>query len=104
MRPEPVYPEIVSRVQFDDGVVDRVRKDFDQSKKLSTVPEHVEVRPRRPVVWRRLHAIDVRRFYQTRSWVVSSSILSRCACQRERGRGDGVDAMPHRRDAVDAIT
>ena len=44
VRPEPVYPEIVSRVQFDDGVVDRVRKDFDQSKKLSTVPEHVEVR------------------------------------------------------------
>ena len=37
VRPEPVYPEIVSRVQFDDGVVDRVRKDFDQSKKLSTV-------------------------------------------------------------------
>jgi len=36
VRPEPVYPEIVSRVQFDDGVVDRVRKDFDQSKKLST--------------------------------------------------------------------
>ena len=44
VRPEPVYPEIVSRVQFDDGVVDRVRKDFDQSKKLATVPEHVEVR------------------------------------------------------------
>ena len=37
VKPEPVYPEIVSRVQFDDGVVDRVRKDFDQSKKLSTV-------------------------------------------------------------------
>ena len=46
VKPEPVYPEIVSRVQFDDGVVDRVRKDFDQSKKLSTVPEHV--RTRRP--------------------------------------------------------
>ena len=37
VKPEPVYPEIVSRVQFDDGVVDRVRKDFDQTKKLSTV-------------------------------------------------------------------
>ena len=46
VKPEPVYPEIVSRVQFDDGVVDRVRKDFDQSKKLATVPEHA--RTRRP--------------------------------------------------------
>ncbi len=54
MKPEPVYPEIVSRVQFDDGVVDRVRKDFDQSKKLSTVPEHVEDRAKnfkRPSIW-----------------------------------------------------
>jgi len=61
VKPEPVYPEIVSRVQFDDGVVDRVRKDFDQSKKLSTVPEHVEVRSRRFEVLRCLHAIDAAR-------------------------------------------
>lgn len=42
VKPEPVYPEIVSRLQYDDGVVDRVRKDFDQELKLATVPEHVE--------------------------------------------------------------
>ena len=34
-----------------------------------------EVRSRRPAVLRRLHAIDATRFHQTRSWVVSFSIL-----------------------------
>ena len=77
VKPEPVYPEIVSRVQFDDGVVDRVRKDFDQSKKLSTVPEHVEVRSRRFEVLRGLHAVDARRFYQT---------SVDCACRETRSR------------------
>ena len=33
------------------------------------------VRSRRPVVWRRLHAIDATRVRQTRSWVVSFWIL-----------------------------
>ena len=35
---------------------------------------HPAVRSRRPVVWRRLHAIDATRIHQTRSWVVSFSI------------------------------
>ena len=29
-----------------------------------------KVRTRRPVVWRRLHAVDATRVHQTRSWVV----------------------------------
>ena len=33
------------------------------------------VRSRRPVVWRRLHAIDARRLRETRSWVVAFFIL-----------------------------
>jgi hypothetical protein len=39
------------------------------------------------------------------TWVVSFSILSRFgprACQRERGRGDGVNATSRHRDAIDA--
>ena len=35
----------------------------------------VTVLSRRPVVWRRLHALDATRVYQTRSWVVSFWIL-----------------------------
>ena len=89
VKPEPVYPEIVSRVQFDDGVVDRVRKDFDQSKKLSTVPEHVEARSRRFEGLRRLHAIFMNRFYQTRSLRVSESARSPRRRRRDAPRRSG---------------
>ncbi len=60
-------------------------------------------------------AVDARRLQETRAWVVFFSISSRfgprvgenavasMASSRPR-RGDGVDAMPRRRDAVDVIT
>ena len=43
-------------------------------------------RSRRPVVWRRLHAIDATRVHQTRSWVVSFLILSPFGPSRETPR------------------
>ena len=33
--------------------------------------EEARVRMRRPVVWRRFHAVDTTRVHQTRSWLVS---------------------------------
>jgi hypothetical protein len=41
------------------------------------------VRSRRPVVWRRLHAIDATHVRQTRSWVVSFSSLRPFGPRRE---------------------
>ena len=41
-------------------------------------------RSRRPVVWRRLHAIDATRVHQTRSWVVSFLILRPFGPSRDR--------------------
>ena len=37
---------------------------------------YTKARSPRPVVWRRLHAIDARRLQERRSWVVSLWILS----------------------------
>ena len=42
-----------------------------------TTDDAGKVRSRRPVVWRRLHAIDAHCLQETRSWLVSFSILSR---------------------------
>ena len=44
----------------------------DEAKEPDALPR---VRSRRPAVLRRLHAIDARRLQETRSWVVSFSIL-----------------------------
>ena len=60
---------------------------------------------RRPAVLRCLHAIDATRLQERRSWVVSFVILGRfgprrgrAACQRVRGRVDGVfETVPPRR-------
>ena len=45
----------------------------------------IVVRPRRPVVWRRLHAIFMNRLPERRSWVVSFSILSRATATPRAG-------------------
>ena len=46
---------------------------FDQATNVKVIM----ARSRRPAVLRRLHAIDATRVHQTRSWVVSFSILGR---------------------------
>ena len=51
---------------------------------LETDEEIAQARSPRFEVWRRLHAIDARRLHQTRSWVVSFSILSRFGPRRFR--------------------
>ena len=49
---------------------ERVARQRMLKEKFETELEAI-VRSRRPVVWRRLHAIDATRVHQTRSWVVS---------------------------------
>ena len=55
---------------------------------------------RRPVVWRRLHAVDATRVHQTRSWVVSLSVLSRLEAIRGSREARRLSEMP--RDDVAA--
>ena len=50
------------------------------------------VRSRRPAVLRRLHAIDATRVHQTRSWVVSFSILRPFGPNRDAPRRAGRSA------------
>ena len=79
-----------------------------------------KVRERRPLTNPRSYAIDATRLRQTRSWVVSVSILSRFGPRRgrrgvserprsrrwrlrDRTAATGADARPRRRDAVSMI-
>ena len=51
-------------------------KDEESSMRERTMIHQMnKVRPRRPVVWRRLHAVDATRVHLTMKWVVSFSIL-----------------------------
>ena len=62
---------------------------FDQATNVKVIM----ARSRRPAVLRRLHAIDATRVHQTRSWVVSFSILRPFGPRRDR------DAPRRRRTA-----
>ena len=71
---------------------------------LETDEEIAQARTRRPVVWRRLHAIFMNRLRERRPWVVSFSILRPFGPSRAtsmlrawRGRCDGVVARMRRR-------
>ena len=71
--------ESVPRDAFGHVKLDKVQP----GKRASSSSRRSSVRSRRPVVLRRLHAIDATRVHQTRSWVVSFSVLSELDRVRE---------------------
>ena len=72
--------DAIHRLKQEGGVIIRsqspVMAGINDDAKVWNKKWKEEVRSRRPVVWRRLHAVDAPRVHQTRSWVVSFSILS----------------------------
>ena len=62
-----------------------------------------EARSRRPAVLRRLHAIEATRVHQTRSWVVSWSILRPFGPRRATAMLFGRDMVASRWRRVDGV-
>ena len=59
-----------------DGLLRDVARDFQEEAERNLVMKEKKARSRRPVVWRRLHAIKATRVHLTMKWVVSFSSLA----------------------------
>jgi len=80
-RPDGPFPPVLRRF------IKKVRQKL--FKYIAGKGENEQCVARRPVVWRRLHAVDATRLYQTRSWVVSFLISSEFG----RDSGQSLDAV-----------